>query len=329
MKVFILTEGGKGIGFGHITRCSALYEAFEEKCIRPYFIANTDNSVKALLKGKKAKIFNWLRKQAELLYLISGADVVIIDSYLAGYNLYRKIAGQAKLAVYIDDNKRLNYPRGIVINGSIFAEKLDYPPKEGATYLLGVKYMPLQKEFWSIPRGKIKRNIANILVTFGGSDSKNMTLKVLRFLADAYPELNKLVIIGRGFKNIKEVERSKDGKTDLIYYPSAIDVKEAMLRADIAVSAGGQTLYELARIGLPSIGICLADNQNANLAGWQKAGFIENIGGYKDVDLALKLRMGVERLFTYQERIKRSRIGSSLVDGKGADRIVDLIKKRI
>ena len=35
MKVFILTEGGKDIGFGHITRCISLSEAFEEKGIYP------------------------------------------------------------------------------------------------------------------------------------------------------------------------------------------------------------------------------------------------------------------------------------------------------
>ena len=40
MKVFIITEGGKNIGFGHITRCLSLYQAFEEKGILPKFIIN-------------------------------------------------------------------------------------------------------------------------------------------------------------------------------------------------------------------------------------------------------------------------------------------------
>jgi len=31
MKVFIITEGSKNTGFGHITRCLSLYQAFEEK----------------------------------------------------------------------------------------------------------------------------------------------------------------------------------------------------------------------------------------------------------------------------------------------------------
>ena len=39
-RVFILTEGGKNTGFGHITRCSSLYENLKDKNIETYFIIN-------------------------------------------------------------------------------------------------------------------------------------------------------------------------------------------------------------------------------------------------------------------------------------------------
>ena len=45
MKVFIITEGGKDIGFGHITQCLSLYQAFKEKGILPKFIINGDNNI--------------------------------------------------------------------------------------------------------------------------------------------------------------------------------------------------------------------------------------------------------------------------------------------
>ena len=46
MNVVILTEGGKDIGFGHVTRCSSIYQAFEQFHIVPKFIINGDDSVK-------------------------------------------------------------------------------------------------------------------------------------------------------------------------------------------------------------------------------------------------------------------------------------------
>ena len=50
-----------------------------------------------------------------------------------------------------------------------------------------------------------------------------------------------------------------------------------MLKSDICISGGGQTTYELARVGVPTIGICLAENQKNNLMGWKSLGFIENL----------------------------------------------------
>lgn len=324
-KVIILTEGGKGIGLGHITRCSALYEAFEEKGISPYLIVNADNSARELLKGKKNKIFNWLKKQAELLDLISGADAVIIDSYLAGNNFYKRVSSIAKLPIYMDDNKRLDYPRGVVVNGSIYAERLKYPPKKDNVYLLGIRYLPLRKEFCDAPHKKIKRSVKNILITVGGDDPKNIIPKMLKFLGDKYPRLNKAAIIGKSFKNIKEIERLRDDRTHLIYCPRANEVKKAMFRADIAVSAGGQTLYELARVGLPAIVMAMAKNQLNNIKGWREAGFIGYAGWYNDRKFISRLSKELDLFMVYQTRLKKSYSGRSRIDGRGANRIVDEI----
>ena len=53
MKVVIVTEGGKDIGFGHITRCISLYQAFEERGIIPEFIVSGDTTVASLLKERR------------------------------------------------------------------------------------------------------------------------------------------------------------------------------------------------------------------------------------------------------------------------------------
>jgi len=56
MKVFILTEGGEEIGFGHLIRCISLYQAFEERGITPKFVVNGDESIEDLLKNKSYEI---------------------------------------------------------------------------------------------------------------------------------------------------------------------------------------------------------------------------------------------------------------------------------
>ncbi len=46
-------------------------------------------------------------------------DIVIIDSYHAPLEFYQKIAKTTALAIYIDDNNRIDYPDGTVVNGTI------------------------------------------------------------------------------------------------------------------------------------------------------------------------------------------------------------------
>ncbi len=322
MKVFIITEGGKNIGFGHITRCLSLYQAFEEKEIIPEFILNSDDNIEYLLKGINYQKLNWIEKRDRLFELIKGADIAIIDSYLADSSFYIQISNLVKIPVYIDDNKRLDYPDGVVLNGNIHAETLNYPKKEGVTYLLGTKYTPLRKEFWEVPEKKIKEKIESIMVTFGGDDAKNMTPKILRFLKKEYPKTKRNVIIGKSFNNIDEIKKEADYNTKLIYHPNAQKIKEIMLESDIAISAGGQTLYELARVGVPTIGICVVENQLESIKEWDKIGFLEYAGWYNKNNIITKIDKLLKNLKNTKIRKLKSKIGKKFVDGKDSSKII-------
>jgi len=329
MNVFIITEGGKDIGFGHITRCLSLYQAFEERGIKPKFILNGDNDIEYLLKDIDYQIFNWLDEKSKLFEMVKDADIAIIDSYLADIFLYNKIANFVKIPVYIDDNKRLDYPKGIVLNGNIHAETLNYPKKDGIIYLLGTKYTPLRKEFWEVSEKKIKEEIESIMVTFGGDDAKNMTPKILKLLNEKYPELNKNVIIGRAYQDVEEIKKEADKNTNLIYYPDAEKMKEVMLNSDIAISAGGQTLYELARVGVPTIGICVAENQLGNIKEWEKIGFLEYAGWYNKINILEIIKNSIKYLENGEVRKNKYKITRKFIDGKGSSRISNkLLKER-
>jgi len=329
MKVFIITEGSKNIGFGHITRCISLYQAFKKRGIIPKFIINGDDPVKDLLKGLNYQILNWLDEKSRLFKKVKDADIAIIDSYLADISFYNTLSDLVRLAVYIDDNKRLNYPKGIVVNGSIYAEELNYPHTNGVTYLLGTKYTPLRKEFWEVSEKKIKEKVESIMITFGGDDAKNMTPKILGFLRENYPELKKNVIVGKAFQNIDEIKKNADKNTNLIYYPDAKKIKEIMLESDIAISAGGQSLYELARVGVPTVGICVAENQLKNVKGWEKIGFLEYAGWYNKENILEKIKNAVESLKDLKVRKSKFKIAKKFVDGKGSLRIAaKLLGKR-
>lgn len=324
MKVLIITEGNQNIGFGHITRCLSLYQAFQGEKITPKLIINGDNSIDSLLESYQYEKINWLNLDDEYLFeFLISADICIIDSYLCKYDFYKKISELVNVPVYLDDNKRINYPKGIVVNGSGYSKDLDYPQVKGVEYLLGTQYIPLRKEFWDIPVKVINKKIKKIMVTFGGDDSKNMTPKILKILNKNYPFLNKYVIIGNGFNNVEKIEKIKCDRTELIYYPNAEIMKNIMLESDIAISAGGQTLNELARVGTPTIAISVADNQHNHVNYWKNKGFIESVGSADDKDLSDNLLQKLNILQNENIRLKKSKIGKKYVDGYGSIRIIE------
>ena len=322
MKIIIITEGSSKIGFGHITRCISIYQAFQENELTVQFVVNGDSSVESLLKNTKYEIFNWLEDTDKLFKLLRDSSIILIDSYLAGEGFYERITDFASVVVYIDDNNRINYPKGILVNGSIHAEKLKYSFSSELNYLLGSQFIPLRRQFWNIHEKKVNSTLQNVMVTFGGDDLRNLTPKILKILNKNYPLLNKKIVIGKGFKNVSEIEDLKDERSELIYYPDANGMLNTMLESDIALSAGGQTLYELARVGLPTIAISVAHNQTHNVENWEKVGFIELAGCWSDKNLFKNVLNKLEVLKDKTIRLEKSNIGKMSVDGKGALRIV-------
>lgn len=329
MKILVLTDGGKNIGFGHLTRCLSLCQAFEIRSFRTEFIVNGDDSIKSILHEKKFKILNWMETKEKLRQPLKEADVVIIDSYLADETVYRNISDFARFPVYLDDNCRIDYPRGIVINWNIYAPELAYPMKDDVTYLLGPQYISLRKAFWNVPKKKTRKKVNRVMVTFGGDDSKNVTPNILSFLTREYPSLRKDVIIGNAFKNVRAIKETADSNTRFFHSLDDNGMKEIMMESDVAISSGGQTLFELARTGVPTVAVVVAENQQNNVNGWGKKGFIENAGSWRDKNLMDNVAEAFRRFMDYHRRLQSTKTGQQLVPGNGADRIIDFIQSKI
>ncbi len=248
MKVFIITEGNAKTGYGHLTRCLAIYQGFEERNIFPEMITNCDNNGKKILGNIKLSIYDWIFDNNKLLNQISGADIAIIDSYLADLQLYHNISKAVTKAVYIDDNIRLEYPPGIIINGSVGAENLPYKKDDQHEYLLGLDYTPLRKAFWDIPDRKNNDLIKNVLITIGGSDIRGITFQILNRLLSVFHDFHYHVVLGYNnnhYNQRKCMEYKINDNVNFYYELSADQMRDLMLKCDLAITAAGQTTYEL------------------------------------------------------------------------------------
>lgn len=293
----VFTEAGRDVGFGHLGRCVALCEALEPLgCASELVVAG--EAPAGLVGECRARVTEW-RCAIAAETAAMDADIAVIDSYRADQLVYEAIAGAVPVAVYLDDCGRLTYPSGIVVNGSPAAGTFIGDLPVGSTGLLGPAYQLLRAPFWSVPDRVVRPDIRRILLVSGGADAGGMRHVMANALRDAFPNVY----------------------LDVVNAPrTSVAMRDAMLAADVAVSAAGQTLYELAVTGTPAIAVCVADNQVLQARALEGEGVVALAGIWGDPQLPEEVVRLVEGLADPDRRAGMTAAGRCLVDGRGAQR---------
>jgi len=324
-KVLILTEGGPNIGFGHLTRCNSIAEALVRRGASVLMVIHSDKLTVEHFCSHPFVILNWVDEPDLIWPLITDQNLVIIDSYLASRSFYQRVSERVPMAAYLDDDNRMAYPKGVVINGSLAPEQLGYLNSSNLNYLVGWKYILLRHEFWPPSSFTINNEIRNVMLTLGGDDFRDLTPRLLQAINRRYPTIHKRVVITHLFKNFNGIQSLGDAFTEWVVEPDAGRMRLLMENCDLAISAGGQTLYELARIGLPTLVVRIADNQLSNIEGFVQKGAVGFVGAWDDPGLLHGLEQKLSLFENVEMRTQASRISQSCVDGEGVFRVVDFL----
>ena len=313
-SLLIVTEGGSAIGLGHIRRCLTLAAALKRSAIDVVFRVAGGEAAELLVRdaGFPVEPYGDPASVDEMAAL--DADAVLIDSYRATEQVFRACHATT---IVMDDLANRALPVDMVINTTIGAERLDYDTR--GVLLLGPRYALLRPEFEDVPQRTIHPHIERVMITLGGSDHGTLASDIVRSCIEALPDATIEVVIGPFFERL-DLLRALRERVVLLERPH---MRDLMLRADLAISSGGQTLFELAATGTPTIAITTADNQVQHARDFAAAGTLVLMerGG---------LAAAFERVRATAVRAEMSERGRALVDGGGAQRtasaIVELLK---
>lgn len=258
--------------------------------------------------------------------------IVVIDGYHFDSEYHGILQQDIQKLLVIDDTAHLPfYDADVILNQNIYAADLSYNCPGETRLLLGARYALLRDEFlaWQNWERSIPIVARKILVTMGGSDQHNQTLKVVRALQHLEIEdLSVRAVIGASNPHLQTVQtfvNDSSVKIELIH--NATNMAELMAWADIAVSAAGSTCWELAYMGLPSVLIVLADNQTGIAEGLDRTGFSYNSGWFEQVTDQAIAEMLSELLTDVALRRSIYKCGRELVDGKGAERVIHELQR--
>ena len=161
----------------------------------------------------------------------------------------------------------------------------------------------------------------------GGSDQPNATGWVLSVLADMAldPDLHVTIVMGPTAPHLKQVQAQAAAlpcRTTVLSGTSRMG--DLMVQADFAIGAAGSTSWERCCLGLPSVMVVLADNQQGIARALGQAGAATVIKMNHDSALNSAVQMALnDEVFRSEMAMKASEI----VDGHGAGRVLAALQK--
>jgi len=260
------------------------------------------------------------------------ASWVVLDGYNFSPDYQKTMKDSGLKLLLIDDNGYAShYYADIILNQNIHASEKLYSNRGPHTrLLLGTRYVLLREEFvsWQGWKREIPKTAQSLLVTLGGTDSDNVTLKVIEGIQQTeFHEFN-VVIVAPNNQYFEQLEAFvKKSSVNIQLKKNVLHMSELMAWADMVVSAGGTSTWELAFMGVPMVMTAIADNQCQIVEELSKEGIALNLGWHKNVTPAVIAKTITQLGKDANLRNKMSECARALVDGKGADRVLEEIRK--
>ncbi|MEG6584984.1 UDP-2,4-diacetamido-2,4,6-trideoxy-beta-L-altropyranose hydrolase [Dendrosporobacter sp. 1207_IL3150] len=353
MNVVFRTDASTAIGIGHIMRCITLATELRHSNIHSSFIcsemrgnlcgylesqgfevnriAGTDSEL-----GWSETFINQDACQTnQILQLKEAVDWLIVDHYELDARWERKVQHYVRNIMVIDDLANRIHDCKILLDQNLYHNletRYEGLVPTDCKMLLGPKYALLRQEFRDkrarlrIRDGKVSR----ILIFFGGSDPTNETEKAL--LAVMNMRLSNIVVdvvVGAANQNTNKVKDMCSGHKNIKLHFQVANMAELILQADLAIGAGGTSTWERCFLGLPTITIIVAPNQEEVTKAVDAVGAIWSLGSSHNVsvgDISLAIEKALQKPSTLIQLSQKSLELMGENNGFGLREIIRLLK---
>lgn len=341
----IRADGNAKIGAGHLMRCMTIAEelaALEGRDVICFVCADEESAAFAGENGFRAHVLGTdyrdmeseLPGWRELVRMFRTGEeavnyVLLVDSYFVT-DFYLKELGRLGRVVLMDDMGGHTYPVNGVVNYNATADSAYYSRLyEGRDVKLfvGSSYVPVRRQFRNLEY-LVSDQVRNVLLTTGGGDSENIAGRILRHIWDV--ELRFHLVTGRFNPHFAELKELAESRGNIAIYHDVKDMASLMRKCDMAVTAGGSTVYELAALGVPFVCFSYAENQEEVVDYLGNSGIAAAAGKWhRDSDRTLSR---IVELFDELRADRKKREVFSLreramVDGEGAGRLAESLDK--
>ncbi len=231
-------------------------------------------------------------------------DWLVVDHYGLDAKWENRVRERARHIMVIDDLANRAHACEVLLDQNLNQRGEErYRPwvPDDCRLLLGPAYALLREEFAAAVRERASRTgrVERALIYFGGIDPTGETLKACRAVAAEAPkDIRVDVIAGATDPHRDEIEEFCAANSRFRYHHRVDNMAELMVRADLALGAGGTTSWERTFLGLPTITLALAENQEEASKALAARGAIRYLGLSRDVTEA-QVREAVRDLLSH------------------------------
>jgi UDP-2,4-diacetamido-2,4,6-trideoxy-beta-L-altropyranose hydrolase len=249
-----------------------------------------------------------------------GFDAVVFDHYGLGEADHRRIAAD-RPALVIDDLADRPLGAELVLDVGLSRRAGDYAGlvRPGAELLIGPRYALVREDFAALRQAALARRgagpVGRILVALGLTDVGGITGRVVRRLDGLDAAID--VVLGQAAPSLPQLRAADDPRLSL--HVDTGEMARLTCEADLAIGAGGSSSWERCTLGLPTLMVVLAPNQQLAADALTEAGAALAVAADTpafDAALARLLADG-------DLRAAQSRAAAALCDGAGAQRVAE------
>lgn len=256
-KILFHVVGSHLVGLGHIYRSLTIADLLASQKYNMRFCCSEDDYEYCYkIIGEKYPIDTFQNGEC-LEYIKKNIPYCLVNDILDTTEDFMMEVQQLKI-------KSINFEDiglGARFADLVINELFDEPLNNFLNTSWGHQYYLLRQEFFNAKIHSFTSPVESILITFGGTDQNNLTSKILDDICsicfDYKIEIN--IVTGGGYLYINELKEKissllvlKRG-LKINYEHHSGHISNIMEKCQLAITANGRTIYELAHLNIPSL----------------------------------------------------------------------------
>lgn len=328
--ILFVVDAGPTVGGGHVLRCLSLAKALEAQGASYSFVA--PSFVSEVLGVFAPDVAQVSAASANARDLVAAAqttdcDACVFDHYGLGERDHRAMS-QGRASLVIDDLANRALAGDIILDSGPARTAEDYAGlvPAGAKLLLGPAHAPIRPEFAALREPALAwrgEPVQRILVSMGLSDVGGITSRVVEILRPRIGEIGLDIVLGASAPSLPGLAKVARRDTRLMLHVDTPHMARVAAEADIAVGAGGSSVWERCTLGLPSVMAVLADNQEGAAKAMAATGAALAVDA-RAASFEVELERAILRLLR-DAKLRRDLAArsSEICDGLGAGRVAE------